>query len=324
VNTRRAGILTIVALSLGVTTAVATPPTGVARTDLVRATIADAISASASDASDMAGQQVTVAPGGTVGWHSHSGATFVAVKSGTVTLYTGDASGCTSKTYAAGQAYLEPHGAHLPRNEGSTPVELVATYLAVPVGGELRKNEANPGGANCPSDAAPVGVTRTDLARVKIDKPITVSATSASDISMQTITVDPGGSTGWHSHPGPVFVAVKSGTLTMHDAGATSCTSQPYSAGQGFVEPPGMVQVGRNEGSTPAELYVTYLAVPVGAELRIDQQNPGGANCPGQTSPQAASQLPRTGGAGPAPLLAVLGLSLAGAGLATRVLTRRR
>jgi hypothetical protein len=145
---------------------------------------------------------------------------------------------------------------------------------------------------------------------------------------MQTITVDPGGSTGWHSHPGATFVAVKSGTLTLYHGDATTCTSQAYSAGQGFLEPAGDVHVARNEGSTPVELYVTFLAVPVGAGLRVDAQNPGGASCPDpnplQTSPQAASQLPRTGGAGPAPLLAVLGLSLVGAGIATRVLTRGR
>ena len=40
----------------------------------------------------------------------------------------------------------------------------------------------------------------------------------------------------------------------------------------------GHVHIGRNEGSTNAELYVTYLDVPVGAEPRIDVPRPG--NCP--------------------------------------------
>jgi hypothetical protein len=30
-----------------------------------------------------------------------------------------------------------------------------------------------------------------------------------------------GGSTGWHSHPGPAVVIVKSGSLTLYDAGAS-------------------------------------------------------------------------------------------------------
>lgn len=326
---RRLGILVVVILASGVATAVATPPKGVNGTELVRSTITGPISASATGESDLAGQRVTFPPGGISPWHSHPGPTFVAVKSGTVTLYHGGAQGCTSTSYSAGQAFLEPAGdVHYAKNEGSTPAEIFATFVAVPVGAELGKTETNPGGANCPSETAGPELLRTDLARSKVAGPVNVQATGASDVSMQGITVEPGGSSGWHSHPSTTLVAVKSGTLTVYHGNAAGCTSQNYSAGQGFLEPTGDVHVARNEGTTPVELYVTYLAAPVGGALRIDQQSPGGANCPdpnpvGQTAPQAASQLPRTGSA-PAGLLAALGVGLAGAGIAARSLARRR
>jgi quercetin dioxygenase-like cupin family protein len=217
---------------------------------------------------------------------------------------------------------------HYAKNEGSTPAEAYVTFVAVPVGAELRKTEPNPGGANCPSETAGPELTRTDLARSKVAGPVSVQATAASDVAMQTIKVEPGGSGGWHSHPAATFVAVKSGTLTLYRGNAAGCASQSYSAGQGFLEPAGDVHVNRNEGSTPVELYVTFLAAPVGGALRTDLQSPGGANCPDpnpveQTAPQGATQLPRTGSA-LAGLLAALGVGLAGAGTAARSLARRR
>ena len=107
-----------------------------------------------------------------------------------------------------------------------------------------------------------------------------------SDAIVQQVTIAPGGSTGWHSHPGPAIVIVKSGSLTLYDGDDRRCKGTSYTAnpatplvGKVFVdEGRGHVHIGRNEGTTNAELYVTYLDVPVGAEPRIDVPNPG--NCP--------------------------------------------
>ena len=67
-----------------------------------------------------------------------------------------------------------------------------------------------------------------------------------------------------------------------HDADDQTCTGTTYSVGPGdpvgkvFVDAGyGHVHIGRNEGSTNTELYVTYLDVPVGAAPRIDAPNPG-------------------------------------------------
>ncbi len=41
----------------------------------------------------------------------------------------------------------------------------------------------------------------------------------------------------WHTHPGPVVVTVRSGSLTYPDAGPNACRNRTYTAGQGFVHP---------------------------------------------------------------------------------------
>ena len=94
----------------------------------------------------------------------------------------------------------------------------------------------------------------------------------------QTITIAPGGHTGWHSHPGPVFVTISAGTMTFYDADDPTCTPGTYATGDSFVDQGGgHVHIARNEGAVNLVLYATYL-VPVGAAIRTDVPNPG--TCP--------------------------------------------
>jgi len=91
-----------------------------------------------------------------------------------------------------------------------------------------------------------------------------------SDGYVRYLKIAPGGDTGWHSHPGIVFVLVQAGTLTMyHD----DFTTTVYPAGAGFVESPGDVHDAVNEGATDLELAVLLL-VPKGAPQRIDEPAP--------------------------------------------------
>jgi quercetin dioxygenase-like cupin family protein len=100
----------------------------------------------------------------------------------------------------------------------------------------------------------------------------------AEETVMQQIIIGPGGQTGWHSHPGPVVVLVKSGALTFYSGEDGTCTSRTYSAGQAFIDSgQGHVHVARNEGSENLELWATYFDVPPGGAFRIDAPNPG--NC---------------------------------------------
>jgi hypothetical protein len=118
----------------------------------------------------------------------------------------------------------------------------------------------------------------------KRHKPVKITLNKPSDVAVQQVTIAPGGSTGWHSHPGPAVVIVKSGSFTLYDGDDRKCRGTTYSVdpaspvGKVFIdEGRGHVHIGRNEGSTNTELYVTYLDVPAGAAPRIDVPDPG--NC---------------------------------------------
>ena len=96
-------------------------------------------------------------------------------------------------------------------------------------------------------------------------------APDAGEVVVQEVTIGPGGTTGWHSHPGPVVVVVKQGTLTYVRADGGECTSTPYPAGTAFVDPgQGHAHTAFNLGSDNLVLIATYFDVPVGGSPRID------------------------------------------------------
>jgi quercetin dioxygenase-like cupin family protein len=108
-----------------------------------------------------------------------------------------------------------------------------------------------------------------------------------SDVYVVDTLFSPGDSTGWHSHPGPSLVIVKTGTVTNYEAVGSSCTSHTYTAGQGFVDAGGSDEhMVRDDTSAPAELIAVQI-LPGGSQRRVDEPAP--ANCPSQ-----ASQDPHT------------------------------
>src|SRR5688572_18595975 len=73
-------------LLLGMTTVVsATPGTGVSTATLARGTSPDGIVVSSREKTDVAVLEITIAPGGSTGWHYHNGELIAVVKSGTLT-----------------------------------------------------------------------------------------------------------------------------------------------------------------------------------------------------------------------------------------------
>ena len=128
----------------------------------------------------------------------------------------------------------------------------------------------------------PAGVTTeilgrgTTLAGFKIHVDgIKVESKNAAGFTVAHMTFAPGGTTGWHVHPGPVLVIVESGTVTKYSA---DCTAQTYTAGQAFVEKgPGDENMVRNNGPVPAETIVTFITPP-GAPIREDAPAPPGCN----------------------------------------------
>jgi hypothetical protein len=88
-------------------------------------------------------------------------------------------------------------------------------------------------------------------------------------------TVPPGGNSGWHTHPGPSIVVVKTGTATVYDGDDPSCTPATYPAGTGFVDAGGgHVHMVRNAGNAQLEL-IAFQTIPAGASRRIDAPDPG-------------------------------------------------
>ena len=139
----------------------------------------------------------------------------------------------------------------------------------------------------------PSGFTSSTLARAQLDEldihAHTVPATwqawlktkGLSDLYVQSNVFAPGGSSGWHTHPGPSLITVTQGTVTAYEGDDPSCTPHVYSAtgpNNSFVDiGGGDVHLLRNEGTEEARTVVVQL-IPAGATRRIDAPDPGNCN----------------------------------------------
>jgi quercetin dioxygenase-like cupin family protein len=126
---------------------------------------------------------------------------------------------------------------------------------------------------------SPSGLVNVPLARGTDVSRGTIPLQVGTDVAMAQITVDPGGSSGWHSHPGGAIIVVKTGTLTVYRSVGSRCQTSTYSGGQAFIERPGEVDQVINAGTVPYVLFVTFPRVPQGESTRTDEPDPG--TCPG-------------------------------------------
>ncbi|MGI9164573.1 MAG: cupin [Mycobacterium sp.] len=120
--------------------------------------------------------------------------------------------------------------------------------------------------------AGPAGATPAVGVDVQTLSQNTVDGTA---YTITTVTVAPGGSTGWHYHPGEVYGVIRAGTMTHYDG---SCViDELYNAGAAVAEGvgPGFVHNGLNQGSTPLVMDVTYIN-PVGAPMSVEAPAPAG------------------------------------------------
>ena len=151
-----AGVLVVCAMStLILRVARATPPFGVFSNIILAGPIPfDEITAvnhtpgytsvvKTTGESDTYVQDLTIAPGGYSGWHSHPGHSFVMVRSGTASFYQAD-DPATPQVYPAGTGFVEePWVVHNAVNEGDTNLELFVFYL-LPKGAPRRIDEPAP------------------------------------------------------------------------------------------------------------------------------------------------------------------------------------
>jgi Cupin domain len=104
-----------------------------------------------------------------------------------------------------------------------------------------------------------------------------VKAKSVVDVVVRKHDYAVGSHTGWHSHPGPVFITVTEGTLTYYLYDDPTCTPHEVTKGSGFVDD-GRGHMVRNESGQPAQDVSVIIAPPAPALFRgeLDAPNP---NC---------------------------------------------
>jgi hypothetical protein len=138
-----------------------------------------------------------------------------------------------------------------------------------------------PGAAGVALATPPVGLTSELLARGAAGEfrihdesmGLKMEARRDTDVAVVRATLAPGGTTGWHGHPGPSIVIVKTGTLTMreprhrdhghHHRGWRRCSEQTFTSGSAFVHPEDEHEF-VNDAGVATEFIVVYL-VPAGA-----------------------------------------------------------
>jgi quercetin dioxygenase-like cupin family protein len=177
---------------------------------------------------------------------------------------------------------------------GAAATVVVAQALATPGSGAVGNYVARGPVSQSVVIGVPETKTATKTVRVRVGRrtvtrrvsftyntvsPLMTCGATACDTAYQQLTIAPGGHTGWHTHPGPTFVAVAQGEGTLYHA-MSGCPATKYATGSGFMQPSTEVHNMRNEGSTPLVLWAFY-ALPPGtsnAAIRIDQPRP--AECP--------------------------------------------
>jgi quercetin dioxygenase-like cupin family protein len=123
-----------------------------------------------------------------------------------------------------------------------------------------------PEGLAPPTILAAVSVPDASQVKVKLDGGFG-EPRDVDQVVTARFELAPGGTFGWHRHPGPVVVSIVEGTLTV--VMADGCMRHQYAAGQGFIEGGQAVHTAVNEGSTTVVLYATFL-LPAGTAPRID------------------------------------------------------
>jgi quercetin dioxygenase-like cupin family protein len=129
-----------------------------------------------------------------------------------------------------------------------------------------------PSGFTAANIVGPVGLDEIHTLIETPDYGAMIKTRGQSDVYITRLTIAPGGHGGWHSHPGPSIITVKSGTASFYDE-CDDFAPHAYASGTGFVEDAGCVHLLANEGAVDLEVVVVQI-VPRGAPRRIDEPAP--------------------------------------------------
>lgn len=142
--------------------------------------------------------------------------------------------------------------------------------------------------ANAAPEAAPTatpsgipGLTRTEVARGVVSGGAPVTFKPGTETVVLKITLAPGASTGWHSHPDGGMFIVNKGVLASYGLNGPTCKATTILAGAAAFVPshPHHAHLVRNEAKEPLEMTIYYFNVPPGAPTLIKAGRPGA--CPG-------------------------------------------
>lgn len=89
--------------------------------------------------------------------------------------------------------------------------------------------------------------------------PIAVEVKDASTVLVGEVHWEPGGTSGWHRHPGVVIVNVVEGEIDV--TWAHDCVTRTYAVGESFFDP-GEVHIA--DSADGATGYATFLGIPDG------------------------------------------------------------
>jgi quercetin dioxygenase-like cupin family protein len=165
----------------------------------------------------------------------------------------------------------------------TTLLGVVGVTFLLALGGCSAMGSSSAEEDNSPKDESETPVTATPLSRgtlgvvkaehdgIKVE-----SVPGSADIVTVKVVIKPGGSTGWHHHPGVALVSVGPGTVTEYDP---ECHETVIQAGKGFVESNGEVHIVHNEGNADAVLYVTFVIPTETASEKLTIPDAQPKNC---------------------------------------------
>jgi len=123
---------------------------------------------------------------------------------------------------------------------------------------------ATPPGGTSTSTVLADGNTANTV-NINID-PTKLRTKGSVEVFQVSNTAEPGFTSGWHMHTGPVIVNVTAGSLTFYEA---DCTTTTVTAPGAYIETTNQPILARNEGSVGAA-WVTTQIIPVGGSRRVD------------------------------------------------------
>lgn len=146
----------------------------------------------------------------------------------------------------------------------SLAVALVATLAGSVLAGCARPGQLGldaPAPPPAPAPAPPPPAEQPQLLGVGlVDYPVSLRTLGPATFSVRTAVIPPGGTTGWHAHPGTETSVVTGGSLTLLIR--DGCAPLRFDAGDAIFVADAVPHLARNDGDVPVELVTTYLLAP--------------------------------------------------------------